>query len=51
MKYLQSVLSEKAPFLIMGLIGLLSAIPGLFLPETADVKLPETLEDAEIFGK
>jgi len=46
-----SVLSEKAPFIIMGIIGVLSSIPGLFLPETAEVKFPETLEDAEVFGK
>lgn len=46
-----SVVSEKAPFIILGIIGIFSAIPGLFLPETADVKFPETLEDAEIFGK
>ena len=51
MRYFQSTLSEKVPFIIMGVIGIFSAIPGLFLPETADVNFPETLEDAESFGK
>ena len=41
---LQSVWSEKAPFLITGLLSLLGAVPGLFLPETADLKMPDTLE-------
>ena len=45
------MISEKAPFIILGIIAIFAAIPGLFLPETADVKFPETLEDAEIFGK
>ena len=48
---LQSSLSAKAPFILLGVIGIISAIPGLFLPETADVNFPETIEDAEIFGK
>ena len=47
----KSVLSEKAPFLIIGMISLLGAFPGLLLPETVDVKLPDTLEDMEQFGK
>ena len=41
---LQAVWSEKAPFLITGLLSLLGAVPGLFLPETADLKMPDTLE-------
>ena len=45
----QSVISEKAPFLIIGFLCLLGAIPGLFLPETADLKMPETLEDIKKF--
>ena len=48
---LQASLSEKAPYLIMGVIGIISAVPGLFLPETADVKFPESLQDVENFGK
>ena len=47
----QSVISEKAPFLIIGFLCLLGAIPGLFLPETADLKMPETLEDIKKFGR
>ena len=46
---LQSVWSEKAPFLITGLLSLLGAVPGLFLPETAGLELPATLADAATF--
>ena len=47
----KSVLSEKAPFLIIGIIAILGSCPGLFLPETADVNLPDSLEEIEDFGK
>ena len=40
----QSVLSESAPFLITAALAFLGAVPGLFLPETADLKMPDTLE-------
>ena len=47
----KSVLSEKAPFLIIGIIAILGSCPGLFLPETADVNLPDSLEEMKDFGK
>ena len=50
-KILQSVISEKAPFLIIALLCVIGAVPGLFLPETADLKMPDTLEDMKEFGR
>jgi len=46
-----AVLSEKAPFLIISVASVLGSIPGLFLPETADVNLPDSLKEIEEFGK
>merc|ERR1719310_2663491 len=46
-----SVLSDKAPFLIIAFLSFIGAIPGLYLPETADRKMPETLEDVKEFGR
>ena len=48
---LQAVLSEKAPYLIIACLSILGSLPGLFLPETAGVKMPDTLEDIKQFGK
>ena len=45
------MISEKAPFLIVAFLGIIGAVPGLLLPETADLKLPETLEDMKELGK
>ena len=47
----QSVLSDKAPFLIISLLCILGAVPGLYLPETAEIKMPETLEDITDLGR
>ena len=49
--YQKAVLSEKAPFLIVSILSVLGAFPGLFLPETADVNLPDSLEEIEDFGR
>ncbi|CAH1779481.1 unnamed protein product [Owenia fusiformis] len=38
------------PYLIMGMIPLLSGISTFFLPETFNKNLPETLEEGELFG-
>jgi len=46
-----SVLSDKAPFLIIAFLSFIGAIPGIFLPETADLKMPDSLEDIETFGQ
>ncbi|KAF2881386.1 hypothetical protein ILUMI_24784 [Ignelater luminosus] len=39
------------PPVIFGIVPLIGAILCLRLPETLDCKLPETLQDAEMFGK
>lgn len=39
------------PLLIFGSVCLLAAVTALFLPETANVALPQTLEDGELMGK
>ena len=41
----------ELPFFILGLGSLLGAFLSLLLPETADVDLPDTLEEAEQFGR
>jgi len=46
-----SKLSEKAPWIIISLIAIIASIPGLFLPETAGVNLPDNLESMKTFGK
>ena len=47
----QSGLSETNGFLIMAVVAILGSLPAVFLPETADQELPETLEDMKSFGK
>lgn len=42
---------ESLPFVILALGSLLGAMTALFLPETAGVDLPDTIEEAEDFGK
>ena len=37
--------------MIIAFLSILGAIPGLYLPETADRKMPETLEDMKEFGR
>jgi len=46
-----AVLSDKAPFIIIAIITVIGAFPGLFLPETAGINLPDSLEEIEEFGK
>lgn len=41
----------RIPYAIMAVISLIACFGGLFLPETLNQKLPETLEDAQEFGK
>ena len=41
----------RMPFLIMGVLGIISGSLVLFLPETAKVELPDTVEEGEMFGK
>ncbi|XP_059092270.1 organic cation transporter 1-like [Tigriopus californicus] len=42
---------ESLPFMILALGSLFGAVTALFLPETADVDLPDTIEEAEEFDK
>ena len=51
METLQSVISEKAPFLLIAGLCVVGAIPALFLPETADMRMPDSLEDMKEFGR
>lgn len=39
------------PFFILGIGGVVGAIISIFLPETAGLDLPHTIEEAENFGK
>lgn len=41
----------RLPFAITGLITLTGALLASFIPETLHVRLPETLSDAQHFGK
>ena len=36
------------PFILMGIVSLLAALLAIFLPETAGIKLPDTVEEAEV---
>lgn len=40
-----------APYVILGVVSLTGALAASFLPETFQHHLPETLEDADKFGK
>ena len=39
------------PLILMGIVSLLAAILAIFLPETAGIKLPDTVEEAEVLFK
>ncbi|KAJ8676288.1 hypothetical protein QAD02_012075 [Eretmocerus hayati] len=45
-----SVVSEILPLLVLGIIGIAGGMLALFLPETLDQDLPQTLQDGEDFG-
>ncbi|GLV32144.1 uncharacterized protein CBL_11898 [Carabus blaptoides fortunei] len=44
-------ISPSLPLLILGFLGIIGGILALFLPETLNHELPQTLEDGEQFGK
>ena len=46
-----SVWHPGAPFYILAVLGLINALVALALPEAAGVDLPNTMEEAENFGK
>ncbi|XP_050515589.1 organic cation transporter protein [Diabrotica virgifera virgifera] len=47
--YLANI-STSFPLLILGVLGILGGLLALFLPETLDQELPQTLQDGENFG-
>lgn len=47
--YLANI-SVSLPLFILGILGILGGILALFLPETLDQELPQTLQDGENFG-
>ncbi|GFR33857.1 organic cation transporter protein [Trichonephila clavata] len=46
-----AVIAKYIPFLIIGLINLLAGLSAILLPETLNEILPQTIQDAEKFGK
>ncbi|KAL1452485.1 hypothetical protein WDU94_006713 [Cyamophila willieti] len=46
-----NVFNVKLPFIVLGIIGILGGSLSIFLPETLDEDLPDTLEDGEEFGR
>ena len=47
---LSGTLNHAIPFYILGVGGMVSGVLSVFLPETAEEKLPQTVEEAEDFG-
>ncbi|KAF3423478.1 hypothetical protein E2986_10608 [Frieseomelitta varia] len=45
------VVSSILPLLVLGTLGIIGGILTLFLPETLDKDLPQTLQDGEDFGR
>ncbi|XP_015172217.1 PREDICTED: organic cation transporter protein isoform X2 [Polistes dominula] len=45
-----NIISSILPLLLLGIFGILGGLLTLFLPETLDKDLPQTLEDGENFG-
>ncbi|XP_057336890.1 organic cation transporter protein-like [Microplitis mediator] len=46
-----AVISPVLPLLLLGIMGIIGGALALFLPETLDHELPQTLQDGEDFGK
>nr|XP_034173980.1 organic cation transporter protein-like isoform X1 [Osmia lignaria] len=44
------VVSSVLPLMVLGILGILAGFVTLFLPETLDKDLPQTLQDGENFG-
>lgn len=47
--YLANI-SPSLPLFILGILGIVGGVLALFLPETLDQELPQTLQDGESFG-
>ncbi len=48
--FFQSTIWEPFPYILLAIIGVLGSTTSIFLPETAGVDLPATIEEAETFG-
>ena len=45
------VIDSRMPFILMSLVSFLATILAIFLPETAGIKLPDTINEAEVLFK
>jgi hypothetical protein len=48
--YLSNIMNEL-PLIVLGTLGIFGGVLSLFLPETLDHELPQTLADGEEFGR
>jgi hypothetical protein len=46
----QAVYSRVLPLIVMGTLSVAGALASVFLPETLNIHLPQTLEEGEVFG-
>ena len=49
--YVGGTFGPALPQVVFGVAGILMAIMVFFLPETRGRRLPETVQDAELFGR
>ena len=47
----QATINTALPLLVLGTVGIIGGVLALFLPETMDKELPQTLADGESFGQ
>lgn len=45
-----AVYSRVLPLIIMGSLSVAGAVTSIFLPETLNIHLPQTVEEGELFG-
>ncbi|CAH0403094.1 unnamed protein product [Chilo suppressalis] len=46
-----AIYGRALPFIVMGILSVVAGVLSLFLPETLNQTLPQTLEDGEMFGR